>query len=177
MLFRLIKIIVYILGAYAIGTYGQRSPGEIINNEYTCSTINIIMIAMMLTVYLSIGRNDSVNITNDGYVRANDIGDFYHGPFLLCRTDNISCCSRSEVPNRLVLGNWFFPSGESVGSFDGSGGANGTFFGRNRGPSSVNLFRNGAPSERGRFRCSIPDAVGVNVDVYANIRKYNNDQH
>lgn len=125
------------------------------------------MIAMMSTVYLSIGNE--FNVTNDGYVRVEDIGDYYHGPFLLCRTNNISCCSRAEVPNRSVLGNWHFPNGDLVESFGSSGGDSGTFFGRSRGPSSVNLFRNGAPSERGRFRCSLPDAAGINVDVYANI--------
>ena len=121
--------------------------------------------------------DNHVSIANNSYVNVGDIGDYYDGPYLLCHTDNVECCSRSEVPNG-VLGEWYLPDGTTAGTFGGNGGQeeidNGVyFFARSRGPSVVRLFRGGTPSERGRFRCEIPDADGVYKILYANICKYN----
>jgi hypothetical protein len=36
----------------------------------------------------------------------------------------------------------------------------------------VHLNRLGNPSERGRFRCEVPNAAGINVTMYANIGEW-----
>ena len=117
-------------------------------------------------MYLTIGNH--INITNDGYVNVSHIGSFTNGPYLSCRTDNTRCCSIDYGERQ---GNWFYPNGTQVDSYKSGTNSGPKFFGRNRGSSSVNLFRGGSPSERGRFRCEVPDAAGVNRSVYANICK------
>ena len=116
--------------------------------------------------------DNQVSIANDGYVNAGDLGDFSNGPYLLCHTDNVDCCSRREVPGREVLGEWYLPNGTAVGSYGYNQYIRGrNFFARHRGQSIVHLSRDGTPSERGRFHCEIPNADGVNKTVYANICK------
>ena len=97
---------------------------------------------------------------------------------LECMTDLVDCCGTEPgSPMRAVRGNWYFPDGSTVG-FGG-----GTRFLVNRGPNevitgqqfngSVRLFRRfaGAP-ERGRFRCELPNAAGVNQSLYVNICEF-----
>ena len=36
----------------------------------------------------------------------------------------------------------------------------------------MRLYRQGSPTERGRFRCEIPNAINVNATLYVNIGKY-----
>ena len=84
-------------------------------------------------------------------MNADDIGDFYDGPYLQCHTNNIECCSQFEVPDRGVLGEWYLPNGAAVGKLNSNGGQVAIdvgvyFFARRRGPSTVSLFRGGAPS-------------------------------
>ena len=110
-------------------------------------------------------------------MNADDIGDFYDGPYLQCHTNNIECCSQFEVPDRGVLGEWYLPNGAAVGKLNSNGGQAAIdvgvyFFARRRGPSTVSLFRGGAPSDRGRFHCEVPNAAGINQTVYANICKF-----
>lgn len=46
---------------------------------------------------------------------------------------------------------------------------------RNRGVGVVRLYRElfSGPDERGRFQCKIPDAMNVNLTLYANICESN----
>ena len=45
-------------------------------------------------------------------------------------------------------------------------------FSRNRATGIVRMSRYGNPTERGRFRCEIPDADGNTVALYLNIGEY-----
>ena len=99
------------------------------------------------------------------------------GAALECITDLVDCCgTESGSPVRTVHGNWYFPDGTIVGEFAPSA----TRFMVNRGPNevvngqqfygSVRLFRRfSAIPERGRFRCELPNAAGVNQTLYVNI--------
>ena len=102
---------------------------------------------------------------------------------LQCITDLVDCCGReSDTPSGImstVRGNWYFPDGTRVDEFSRDGS---TQFLVNRGPNeeingqqfygSVRLFRRfSAVTERGRFRCELPNAADPNVNqiLYVNI--------
>ena len=104
-----------------------------------------------------------MTIPNDGYVLASGIGIDDSG--LHCNTDRNGCCRASGE------GHWYLPDGIEVMSFtvEAARPGPGNFFTRNRDTRIVRLNRNGDPSERGRFRCEIPNASGVNVTLYVNI--------
>jgi hypothetical protein len=96
----------------------------------------------------------------------------YHNQSLLCLTDLGDCCNAP----RTRRGNWHYPNASDVPFNAGSDN-----FRRNRGPNqvlndqqfygSVRLFRRGNPTDRGRFRCELPNAANpfVNQIIYANI--------
>ena len=102
---------------------------------------------------------------------------------LECITDLVDCCgTEPDTPSSIMRthrGDWYFPDGTTVGF------GSGTRFLANRGPNevvngqqvngSVRLFRrfSGAPG-RGRFRCELPNAAGVNQILYVNICKFVN---
>ena len=66
-----------------------------------------------------------------------------------------------------VLGGyWYFPNGERVGNDSSSNS-----FAINRGHSQILLFRNGFPSQRGRFHCEVLNASDINQAVFVNICK------
>ena len=116
-------------------------------------------------------------ISNDGYVLASDIGADASG--LLCNTDKSDCCRGTDAPDRVAQGEWYRPDGTQVGSFTQEDAANTAgptrnFFYRNRGTGIVRLNRVGTPpeSDRGRFRCEIPNADGDLVTVYVNIGEW-----
>jgi hypothetical protein len=84
---------------------------------------------------------------------------------VLCLTDLEDCC---DAP-RTVHGDWYLPDGTRLGFDNGSY----TAFQANRGPNeelngqrvygSVRLYRRYSYSPgRGRFRCELPNAAGVN---------------
>ena len=99
---------------------------------------------------------------------------------LQCITDLVDCCgTESGSPVRTVRGDWYFPDGTTVGF------GSGTRFLVNRGPNevingeqfngSVRLFRRfSAVTERGRFRCELPNAANpsVNQTLYVNICEF-----
>ena len=95
----------------------------------------------------------------------------YHDEALLCLTDLEDCCNSPHTKH----GHWYYPNGSTV-SFDDM---NSNTFQRNRDANqiindqrfygSVRLFRRGVPSERGRFRCELPNAADINRIFYANI--------
>ena len=117
-------------------------------------------------------------IANDGFVDSDDVGAFGNSRpsnsnsngALLCVTDLVDCCAAP----RAVRGDWYYPDNRTVGE-------SGFGFIVNRGASdqqtstsgSVRLFRvfSAAP-ERGRFRCEIPNAAGVNQIIYLNICEF-----
>jgi hypothetical protein len=128
-------------------------------------------------------RLRGVTLSSDSLVAVDDILQFpesfaitpanneYHNRSLLCLTDLENCCS--NPPRR---GSWHYPDGSEVTFNAGS-----NMFRRNRGPNqvlndqqfygSVRLFRQGNPTDRGRFRCELPNAANpfVNQIIYANI--------
>ena len=125
---------------------------------------------MLSGVYLSF---NGVTIPSDGYIPASDIT----GPYsdLLCNTDRSDCCRRSDNPNGVAQGHWYYPDGREVMSYtveyyNTSFSRN--FFYRNRGTRIVRLNRHGYPPERGRFRCEIPNAAGDMVNLYVNIGEW-----
>ena len=83
---------------------------------------------------------------------------------LMCVTDLMECCNAGDQNLPQSLGEWYHPNGSLV-TFGGEGSA----FRRNRGQSVVRLLRMNNPTERGRFRCELPDAQGGNQTNYVNI--------
>ena len=115
-----------------------------------------------------------MNISNDSYVLASDIGDGSRG--LLCHILNNKCCRISDNQNLTAQGHWYHPDGSEVMSFTVYSancipGAY-AFFSRNRDAGIVRLNRYGNPSERGRFLCEIPDTFGDIVNLYVNIGEW-----
>ena len=116
---------------------------------------------------------NGVNITNNGYVLVTDITEGGFGVTgmddggLLCITDRSDCCRVIHNPNGGGQGEWYFPNGTSV-QIQGTRYGDSIFY-RNRDTKLVRLNRVGNPSERGRFRCEVPNADGVMVNLYVNI--------
>ena len=116
-----------------------------------------------------------MNIPNDSYVRVTDVGVGESG--LLCNTDRSNCCRGSDNPNGGAQGQWYYPDGREVRSFtqeDIHMGEPRNFLYRDRGKGILRLSRYGNPPEqnRGRFRCEIPNAAGVMVNLYVNIGEW-----
>ena len=113
-------------------------------------------------------------VPNDGYVLVSNIGTDINA--LLCNTDRSDCCTGGDHPNGIAQGHWYFPDGTEVMSFTIEDAANPTrnFFSRSRGTGIVRLSRRGNPpqSQRGRFRCVIPDASGMDVTLFVNIGEW-----
>ena len=122
--------------------------------------------------------DDVLNIASGLAPTNRNPSDLYSGASLQCITDLVDCCgTESGSPVRTVRGNWYFPDGTTVG-FGG-----GTRFLVNRGPNevingeqfngSVRLFRRfSGVTERGRFRCELPNAAGVDQTIYVNICEF-----
>ena len=125
----------------------------------------------LIGVYLSL---NNVIIPNDGYVLVSDIGIDFRA--IICNTNKSDCCRAGDTPDGVVLGHWYYPDGSEIQSFTTQEGANPTrdYFFRDRYIRIVRLNRHGVPPERnrGRFRCEVPDANGINVTQYVNIGEY-----
>ena len=120
----------------------------------------LVCIATESGVFVCLHR---VTIANDSYVDVDVIGEGANA--LLCRTDKLSCCG--EPPNR--AGEWYFPNGTMVGI---QGGTQDEFY-RDRATQVVRLnHRQGTFTERGLFRCEVPDASNTVQTVYVNIGKF-----
>ena len=124
------------------------------------------MCTVLSGVYLSLY---GVTIPNDGYVLASYIG--FDSSGLYCITDRSDCCRSFDATDGVAQGHWYRPDGTQVGSFtqEKDNDPTSNFFSRNRGAGVVRLNRVGDPPERGRFRCEVSNAAGVNVTVYVNI--------
>ena len=89
-----------------------------------------------------------------------DIGEGKEG--LYCITSNTSCCGNSSQPS------FYFPNGALV---RGGRKRKGNYY-KNKGRGFVRLNRkNTGQSPTGQYRCQIPDASGVNQNLYINIGK------
>ena len=118
---------------------------------------------------LSLNRR---TIPSDGYVLASAIGTQSSG--LYCNTDRSDCCRSSSASDGVARGHWYRPNGTQIGSLMQESAINPTrnFFSRDRVRGAVRLNRFGDPSERGRFRCEVPNADGDMVTVYVNIGEW-----
>ena len=118
---------------------------------------------------------NGVTLPNDSLVNFDDIpnisttGGVVDDSVLNCRTDLEACCNAYGQMLPAHLGEWYYPNGTAV-VFDAEGGAT---FRRNRDLMNVRLWRRNAPTERGRFRCELPNAQNVNQTVYVNICELN----
>ena len=113
-------------------------------------------------------------ISNESNVFASDIGEGGNdmtttGGGLLCITENSDCCRATDNQNGGGQGKWYFSNETAV---DIEGGRTGDFFYRNRDAKIVRLNRRGNPTERGRFRCEIPNADGDLVNLSVNVGEY-----
>ena len=72
-----------------------------------------------------------------------------------------SYCYELLVPDRGILGDWYYPNGTGVAN----NGLQWEFY-RNRGPSVVRLNRRRG-GVNGIYRCEIPDTTGVDQTIYS----------
>ena len=91
------------------------------------------------------------------------IGDIFNSLAVFCLTPNTDCCSATETPNEaIVTREWYLPDGTLLSSA-------GTAFSREQVSSAVSLYRNGATSPTGVFRCDVPDASGTSQSILVGI--------
>ena len=121
---------------------------------------------------------NGVTLPSDSLVDFDDIPNVAGGgsatgvDVLNCRTDLEACCNAgAQMLPAPGVGEWYYPNGTAL-PFDTSP-EGGTTFRRNRGLMNVRLWRRDTPTERGRFRCELPNAQNVNQTVYVNICELN----
>ena len=145
-------------------------PRLIVSNKHSgksqmqCSSSILLHTAVQLQLgNATIANNTVVLITDIGNARSGD------GDALICSTTLTPCCA--SVNN--CFGEWYYPSGDPLGN-DGSG--DDIFRGRrdyDASPGelgSVRLHRrNDVVSPVGLYGCVIPDASGVNQNLYVGI--------
>ena len=110
-------------------------------------------------------KGASNGIANNSYVDVNDIDEDSNA--LLCLTDKPTCCTNKD--NQTRAGDWYYPNGALV---DTMGKKPPDEFYRDRGDRVVRLkHRQGrfSVTQRGRFRCIVPDSNGVNQTVFVYI--------
>lgn len=118
---------------------------------------------MVSGVFLSL---NGVTISNNSYIRFSDIGS----DGILCNTDRLGCCHSVDNPNGVAQGHWYNPDDVEVGAYYVEHSSNHeNFFARNRDTGVVRLYPTGIPTNRGRFRCDIPNIEGVGVSLFVNI--------
>ena len=105
------EVILMVMGV--IGVYGQMSSGQ--KRPFRISFRSVAFDEYYPGVS-ELSIDNQVPIANDGYVNVGDLGDYFNGPYLLCHTDNVECCSSRQVRGRL-LGEWYLPNGTAVGNF------------------------------------------------------------
>ena len=121
----------------------------------------------VVCAYVDINDFDDVSASNTELCSAHA---------LLCHTDKRDCCHTVQTSPGRPLGTWHLPNGTTVMSIAeklNSELLNHDFFARNRDLSVIRLYVSGAPTERGRFRCEIPDANNVTQTLHANICEFN----
>ena len=108
------------------------------------------------SVYLSLR---GLHLDSNSYVDVDDVGEDSNA--LLCHTNKTGCCGDINNPTNRV-GEWYFPGGGMVQIRKG----NQNLFYRDRGVKIVRLNRHGMASERGHFRCEVPDDNNVKHNLY-----------
>ena len=99
---------------------------------------------------------------NNSVVTLTDIGDIFNGPALFCLTPSTECCSATETPNEATATReWYLPDGTVLPAI--------TSFSREQVSSAVSLYRNGAASPTGVFRCDVPDASETSQSIYVGL--------
>ena len=86
---------------------------------------------------------------------------------LQCTTDSTTCCS--NAPGETRAGQFYFPDGTQVPTLGGDPSIR-TYY-RTRGSMMIGLNRRLNAMETGQFRCEIPDASGITVNLFINIGK------
>ena len=89
-------------------------------------------------------------IASDGYVDANDIGEYNNA--LHCKTNKTDCCAYNRA------GEWFFPNGSQVRILAYFHHSSHDYYYRNRDQRVVRLNRFRNPPEKGHFQCEVPNA-------------------
>ena len=86
---------------------------------------------------------------------------------LQCTTDSTICCR--NYYGEVRAGDFFFPGGVQVPPFTTA--IDGYY--RNRDSRLIRLNRQSYGVITGQFRCNIPSASGVDVDLFINISEFN----
>ena len=134
--------------------------------EWLISESDLITLAVFSLSGVNLTLNGDT-VSNDSTVLVTAIGEGSGG--LFCNTDRSDCCRAST--GVAAQGHWYFPgpSGDRVLI---ENMRTGDFFYRDRGTGVVRLNRRNNPTERGRFRCEIPDINGDVVNLYVNIGEW-----
>ena len=99
---------------------------------------------------------------NNSYILYHRIGTIERDR-LYCHSSNRNCCNDQDS-------DWYLPNGERVlGGYEYGDLRDSGVFARSRGYRSMGLYRHSHPQQRGKFWCVIPDVVGNNCTLYANI--------
>ena len=103
---------------------------------------------------------------NNTLVRMEDIGE--NSEALICSTDLRPCCG--SIPNR--YGEWYYPNSSNVRTYN-----SGDTLYRNRlDDGTVRLHRRSGttlPNANGRYKCTIPNQQGDDVDIVVTILNAN----
>ena len=102
---------------------------------------------------------NGVSYPNGSTVSRTDIGE--GAAALQCTTDRAGCCST------LRAGEFYFPDGTMVPILGADPSIHTIYRSRDNGFIRLNRINNGM--ETGQFRCEIPDASGILVNLFINI--------
>ena len=102
---------------------------------------------------------NGVNYPNGSTVLRTDIGEGVNG--LQCTTDRAGCCSGYGT-----AGEFYFPDGSTV--LYNINEASNSYY-RTRSSTLISLHRRPTATQTGQFRCEIPDASGITVNLFINI--------
>ena len=105
---------------------------------------------------------NGVTYSNGSTVLRTDIGE--GDAALQCTTDRAGCCRPIDGT---AAGEFYFPSGAQVPTL-GTDPSIRTYY-RNRRIGFIRLNRRSVATETGPFRCEIPDASGITVNLLINI--------
>ena len=101
---------------------------------------------------------------NGSTVLRTDIGE--GDAALFCTTDSTICCT--NVPPMMRGGDFFFPTSSGGGVVPTLAGVRDGYY-RNRLSQHIRLHRQPTGTITGQFRCNIPNAIGVIVDLFIDI--------
>ena len=139
------------------------------SNVYTGVSLTLSGVTLQNNSFLDVNDIPSIPINEGTGVNSDNV--------LLCHTDLVECCNSGQENVAVPLGDWYYPNGSivefDVRVYNSNVPLGPPLFRRNRGQSVVRLWRRKSPSERGQFRCEIPNAANVNQTIYVNICELN----